>query len=144
MGSEMCIRDRSPPMCVHVSDMVCVCQTVLWFAMNRALPVRFVLFSVYFDVVRLPIMRCGVNRWLFILLLRLLHCSNFSHASPTLAIAYPTMRSLHLPTMCPQPPKPLEHISRCAFCTIHVLREFGWLSLSSTSGCTNTLTSRQT
>ena len=74
---------------VHVGDMVCVLLPVLWFAMNHTLPTCFVLFSVYFDVVRLLIMGRGVNRWLFILLLQLLHCGNFSHQLQVLASCTP-------------------------------------------------------
>ena len=74
---------------MHVCDLVCVSQTIGWFVMNHALPVHFVLFSVYFDVVGLLIMRCGVNRLLFILLPQLLHWGNFSHQLQVVAHCIP-------------------------------------------------------
>ena len=72
--------------------LVCVSQTVLWFVVKHTLSVLFVLFSVYYDVVRLLIIWCGVNRLLLVLLPQLLHWGIFSHGLQVLAITHPTRR----------------------------------------------------
>ena len=81
-------------------DMVCVSQTVLWFVVKHTLSVLFVLFSVYYDVVRLLIIWCGVNRLLLVLLPQLLHWGSFSHALQVLAHCIPPRGAVSTSLQC--------------------------------------------